>query len=157
MKKVLSLVIISIALFGCGNKSKKNVETVQEVAEVVVDNGVVGNVYKGVLPAADCDGIETTLTLNEDGSFVEKSVYLGKEGSFEEKGTYSVDGEIITLSVDQEDAKEAKMEYFRVEGDQIRMLNTDKTPVEGELADAYLLKKSMKEEVAEEVVEKVEK
>ena len=35
--------------------------------------------YKGVTPCADCDGIETTLTINADNTYTLKMNYLGKD------------------------------------------------------------------------------
>src|SRR5690606_18798136 len=35
--------------------------------------------YRGVLPCADCEGIETVITLAEDGSFREHTRYLGRQ------------------------------------------------------------------------------
>jgi uncharacterized lipoprotein NlpE involved in copper resistance len=35
-------------------------------------------VYKGVLPCADCEGIETRLSLQRDGDFERTTRYLGK-------------------------------------------------------------------------------
>src|SRR5690606_28208858 len=57
--------------------------------------------YRGVLPCADCEGIETLITLTEDGGFREHTRYLGKaegqtdtsrEGSF----SWSDDGSTVT-------------------------------------------------------------
>ncbi|MGL5264897.1 MAG: copper resistance protein NlpE N-terminal domain-containing protein, partial [Plesiomonas shigelloides] len=37
--------------------------------------------YQGVLPCTDCDGIDTRIRLNDDGSFVETDTYLqGRSG-----------------------------------------------------------------------------
>lgn len=49
--------------------------------------------WLGVLPCADCDGIQTTLTLRRDGgeaSFVLEEVYLGPDESprFESRGPW---------------------------------------------------------------------
>ena len=46
-------------------------------------------VYKGVLPCADCEGIQTTITLNENLTYSIKTQYLGKGAKvFEQNGMY---------------------------------------------------------------------
>src|SRR5690348_12618341 len=43
--------------------------------------------YKGVLPCADCPGIETAITLDSGNAYTIKSKYLGKgSNSFEDHG-----------------------------------------------------------------------
>ena len=34
--------------------------------------------YSGVLPCADCEGIQTTVTLNADGTYERTLLYIGK-------------------------------------------------------------------------------
>src|SRR5690606_32967906 len=51
------------------------------------------DVYKGVLPCADCSGLETELTLVHErhdgmGQYILKEHYIGRD-SFETKGTWS--------------------------------------------------------------------
>lgn len=56
--------------------------------------------YEGKIPCADCPGIETKLTLNDDKTFVLESNYLEKkDGKITDKGSFEVspDGEFITL------------------------------------------------------------
>lgn len=64
--------------------------------EVTVTDGVgvlPQSAYSGVLPCADCSGIQTDLTLNADGTFVMAQEYLGKpDGQITTKGTYDING-----------------------------------------------------------------
>ena len=39
--------------------------------------------YRGVLPAADCPGIETTLTLKPDGTYSLHEEYLERDARFD--------------------------------------------------------------------------
>jgi len=42
-------------------------------------------IYRGVLPCADCEGIETEIKINADLTYVISSTYLGKnEEAFKE-------------------------------------------------------------------------
>ncbi|SPY78611.1 Copper homeostasis protein CutF [Providencia rustigianii] len=101
MKKVFLLAFIaagSIALSGCQSG-------VSEVESASVDN-----VYSGLIPCADCSGIEATLLVNPDGSYVEQLLYLEtKNGNqiFHETGNWSANGNMLTLTNAQ-----AERSYF---------------------------------------------
>jgi uncharacterized lipoprotein NlpE involved in copper resistance len=57
--------------------------------------------YKGVLPCADCEGIETELELKADNTYELSEEYLGKQSNeFKAKGIFSFDADqsnVITL------------------------------------------------------------
>jgi Uncharacterized lipoprotein NlpE involved in copper resistance len=149
MKKVLSFmaIVCAIVLVGC-NQGKKTAEpagtntTEQNKADTHTAQNSLDytGTYKGVIPCADCEGIETEIILHSDGSFVKKSKYLGKgsEEVFEEKGNYTWDptGFIITL-----DGIKDAPNRFRVEENTIRMFDMGGNRIEGELADKYVLRK----------------
>ena len=94
-------------------------------------------VYKGTLPAADCPGIETTLTLAPDGSYALHLKYIDRDSEFDEKGAYKVKGNLLTLT-----PMDGQPEYYKVEENQVRKLDADKQPVTGALAENYALKKT---------------
>ena len=57
-------------------------------------------VYSGVIPCADCEGIEVRIALKRDGSFTRNLRYLGKEqNGFSDEGKLIWDesGNKITL------------------------------------------------------------
>ena len=57
--------------------------------------------YAGVVPCADCEGIETTITLKQDRTYIMKTRYLGKDSQvFERQGTFTwnEEGNKIQLS-----------------------------------------------------------
>lgn len=104
MKKIIILACSCFLLAACGNSAKTNNSTgTDSTATGVVDihNAETSldyeGTYKGVLPAADCPGIETTLILNPDKTFTLHSVYIDRNSSFDEKGTYTLEGNILTL------------------------------------------------------------
>ena len=73
MKKIIILACSCFLLAACGNSAKTNKSTsADSTATQTVDihNAETSldyeGTYKGVFPAADCPGIETTLTLNAD-------------------------------------------------------------------------------------------
>lgn len=94
--------------------------------------------YKGTLPCADCEGIETEVVLNDDGTFQQTMTYLGKEGepvvsngSF----TWKEDGATIVLP------GEGATHYWVTEG-RIVQLDTEGKKIEGEMAEKYVLQKA---------------
>lgn len=143
MKKSILLVMMIAVLSACGN-NKKAESTSAEVTETsqAPDMHTAANsldyygIYKGTLPAADCPGIETTITINPDSTITVHGAYLERNSSYDDKGTYTLDGSILTMK--QEDGSTT---YYKVEEGQIRMLNADKQPVTGDLAPYYILKK----------------
>lgn len=92
MKKSLILVLMAVGavtLAGCQSGTKK--------AQTVP----VDRVYSGVLPCADCSGIEATLLLQQDGSYVEQLVYLDtKDGSrsFHDSGKWNIEGNKLRMT-----------------------------------------------------------
>lgn len=100
--------------------------------------------YEGTLPCADCEGIETTIVLNSDGTYEKTENYLKeKEGSeFQEMGSYSLDNNsnVITLKPANDDNAGGGLLY-KFENDKIVALDRDGNKVSGDLADHYVLKK----------------
>lgn len=98
--------------------------------------------YKGILPCADCEGIETEIELNADKSYELTEKYLGKGDGQESKvkGKFQFDAKqpsIIQLDVAGEQRK-----FFVAENQlEARHLTTG-AKIEGALAQHYILKKS---------------
>lgn len=149
MLKKLSVFAFAILLVSCGQKTKQAEEPVEAEASTeiaaVPDMHTAQNAldyegkYKGVLPCADCEGIETELTLDSSGNYTLKTTYLGKKSaSFEKSGTYTwgEDGSTITLG----DISDAPNRYF-VGENQIFQLDMEGNRISGELAAKYILKK----------------
>ena len=99
--------------------------------------------YFGVLPCADCEGIETSLELTADKKYTLTTKYLGKENAQanESKGTYSwnKEGNKVVLS----GKKNAPNSYFIGENYVIQ-LNIKGQEIKGNLADQYILQKLTK-------------
>ena len=89
----------------------------------------VQSVYEGVLPAADCPGIQTTLTLYKDGSFQLNEVYLERDTAFTQQGTFKVENGVLTLLETGDTPR-----YFRLEENAAVMLTKDQKPITGALA-----------------------
>ncbi len=94
--------------------------------------------YRGVLPCADCEGIETVVTLRPDGSYTSRTRYLGEDNnSYTHEGSFqwNPEGSGITLSGD-EPAR------YRVEENRLVRLTLDGSPPTGANADHYVLAKA---------------
>lgn len=147
MKKIILSLMVVAALTACGNNKKADTNSAEATEkEQVVDMHNAENsldywgVYKGTLPAADCPGIETTLTINKDSTYLMHSSYIDRNVEFDEKGTYTLDGSMLGLK----DGETGTVGYLRVEEGQVRWLDGDKQPITGDLAEHFILKQTEK-------------
>ena len=114
---ILPVLLTGLFAVSCSKKEEAKAETPQaveadsaqaqpeEAAKAEAPKKHVGE-FSGKLPCADCPGIETKLTLNEDGSFLLDETYLEKkDGQFNAKGSYEVsaDGAFVTLKEEGND------------------------------------------------------
>ena len=97
----------------------------------------VPGTYEGLLPCADCEGIQTTYHINNDGTFVSNEVYKGTKDQFKTTGTWEYKNGVLLLK----SASDPTQFLLRAEKNQIRLLDGDGNAVTGELADKYILKK----------------
>ena len=99
-----------------------------------------GGRYYGVLPCASCEGIETTLILQEDGSYRLTETYKQRQ-PFTEKTegrfTWRKPQEISQLD------KAGGERLYQIGNGQIWALDADGKQVEGELANLYILKQTV--------------
>ena len=156
-KQILTLATVSVLLWSCTNETKKTTSldstatTKTADSTVKTDNTAINDghnaqnsldwngTYRGILPCADCEGIQTELTLNQDMTFVLKRNYMGRDTKFpEDKGTFKWDSsgskvELIGL-------KDQPCIYFVGENKLIQ-LDMEGKEITGALADKYVLKK----------------
>ncbi|GHT38081.1 copper resistance protein [Bacteroidia bacterium] len=153
MKQILALFFAVAVLSGCStspkNSSKHSPEdsSKQPESEKVqpIDSHTsrtslnYQGVYKGTVPCADCEGIQTVITLGEN-DFTLETVYLGKDKTvYKESGVYSWndDGQRITL----EGVKNAPNQYF-VGENRLYQLDMEGNWITGKFADNYALIKT---------------
>lgn len=150
MKNWIYIFLVSVFFTACGEVS--NTEVVEETKVVVEDSAVtkivdgataqnsldVVGTYKGVLPCADCEGMETIIELKSDSTYSRVIKYLGKkENSFTASGKWTwINGSTISLG----SIKEGPNQYFVAEGKLIQLDMSGKR-ITGELAAKYELKK----------------
>jgi copper homeostasis protein (lipoprotein) len=95
--------------------------------------------YTGVVPCADCEGIETTILLNQDLTYIIKTKYLGKSKEvFENTGTFTWNKEGTSITL--EGITNSASQYF-VGENTLAQLNVEGNRITGSLAQNYMLKK----------------
>ncbi|MCS2151779.1 envelope stress response activation lipoprotein NlpE [Scandinavium goeteborgense] len=126
MKKVLvTLAAIGMlcALPGCNNRSDEQMlKAGQDTALQPMQQS-----WRGILPCADCEGIETSLFLEKDGTWVMNERYQGvtrEPSSFGSYGTWARTAEKLVLT----DSKGEKS-YYRAKGDKLEMLDSEGNPI----------------------------
>ena len=143
MKKVfLFLLLAGVIAVSCNSNSANKTNTSERKSGVVYDGHNAQNAldykgeYKGILPCADCEGIETTLTL-KDKDYVLKTKYIGKgDQEFEQKGTYTwKNGSTIML-----DGMTGGPSQYFVGENFVKQLDMQGNEITGTLADNYILR-----------------
>lgn len=146
MKESLLILAAALAMVSCGGNAQQKAATAgtQQTTAAAPDmhNAETSldylGVYKGTLPAADCPGIETTLTLAPDGSYTLHLKYIDRDSEFDEKGVFTVKENLLTLTP----SEDGQPQYYKVEENRLRRLDAEKQPVTGALADNYTLQKT---------------
>lgn len=144
------LAIVSLALIFSGACSlSKNTEQNPNHTHNSQTSLSWQGVYRGVLPCADCEGIQTMIHLKNDLTYIKSTQYLGKSselliqnGSFQ----WNKEGTIITLMPwEKEDiqettsAKPSANQLFLVGENQIVLLDDNGKRVQGPLEKNYIL------------------
>ena len=98
MNKILTGMLL-VFMFACQtqtNKTENNSITKEDTVNVISDEHNAQNsldwsgIYTGVLPCADCEGIETTIILKSDNTYLKTEKYLGENEVFESEGNFSI-------------------------------------------------------------------
>lgn len=154
-KAIFFTIILGLLLFSCKKEDKEATTNLTEikadsVAGMPIDTIHTGDnsetsldwdgIYVGTTPCANCEGIETELTLGKDKTFVLKTKYIGKgsEKTNTEKGTFSwdVSGSVIVLN-----GLEHKPNQYKVGENHLVQMDMQGKIVEGNLASKYILQK----------------
>ena len=120
-------------------KSKPEVSTVppdMHTSQIALD---YYGTYKGVVPCADCEGIETIILLKENEKYEVAIKYLGKSDAvYKESGHFSWgdDGRIITL-----EGLENRASQYQVGENKLFQLDLEGNRIKGNLAQKYILEK----------------
>ena len=154
-KNIYALILIGLISFtSCQNTAEKseqitedktNTTNMKEVNNLKttlkneMDSSWYG-IYKGTIPCADCEGINTKITLEKDGTFNRTTEYLGKsEQKYVDKGTYTKNNDSAVITLTFEDNTTQQYELSNA-----GLLHLDKNgnKITGDLADKYKLIKN---------------
>lgn len=94
--------------------------------------------YVGILPCADCEGIDVTLQLKKDSGYIMNSVYKGSKvdssnNHIVDNGTWSMDKDTLILSTTGTVTKYIKS------GSTLKQLDVDGKVMTGPLPDDFIL------------------
>lgn len=112
-------------LMGCHNRAEvQALEPAHEEALKPMQQS-----WRGVLPCADCEGIETSLFLEKDGTWVMNQHYQGAKApsSFASYGSWARTADKLVLTDTQ-----GEKHYFRAKGEGLEMLNREGNPIESQ-------------------------
>ncbi|MDA6070117.1 copper resistance protein NlpE N-terminal domain-containing protein [Flavobacterium sp. AC] len=153
MKNLILAFLVAFQLLSCNSKQKE--ETPEHSANVV-DNDTTNDeskdevaVYEGLLPCADCEGIETVLKIYrgdgtmESHKFELSTIYKGKapEKKLEKKGNFNLerglgndpDGTIYVLNYDKPQSEQIFYGYSADNPDKIFLLNSKREKIKSKL------------------------
>ncbi|PHM73186.1 envelope stress response activation lipoprotein NlpE [Xenorhabdus kozodoii] len=126
MNKKILLALLVAGVFtaaGCQNSSVPQNSPVSQEKPQPTEN-----VFSGVIPCADCAGIDTTLQLAKDGTYILGQTYLGAENekdTFFETGSWVINGKKMVLS--QQDGHQS---YYLPKGENLVMLDINGDPIQ---------------------------
>jgi uncharacterized lipoprotein NlpE involved in copper resistance len=146
------LLLMMLAACGAGDGGEAGATAGEGAGEVAAPSGIPADpahssrnaldwagTYDGVLPCADCEGIETRVTLADDGTFTRTSTYLGRQAApFEDAGRFTWDeaGRIVTL-----EAEDGATQSYQVGENVLFHLDRAGERITGDLAAMYELDK----------------
>lgn len=87
------------------------------------DGKIIDQTYNSILPCADCSGIDTTILVNQDGSYIMEQNYQGKSDDnnrFFESGTWVLSADKLTLTNGY-----GEKSYYIPKDDKLVMLDID--------------------------------
>lgn len=126
VKKTVGALLLLLTVACGGNSSRMTVEDVE----------LVPGRYEGLLPAADCPGIEIKLDVTDDDRFSVFMYYIDRD-TFVEHGRCFVSGNVLATVVDG--ARDTT--FFKVGGDSLIMLDQNKGFITSPFSDMYVLRK----------------
>ena len=149
-RKLIVLTVGALAvLYSCTEKKTTANATDKDSTSVVdttatddnyVDLAAVSGTYEGTLPAADCPGIKTVLTIKADSTYQLQQDYIDKKNGHDEASCVFkvLDGKVLMLVR----PSSGEQTYYKVK-DNNSIVMTDSLGVEpeGETAKLYVLKK----------------
>lgn len=125
LMKLAGVFLVSLMITGCSEKSA-NTESEAASGDDLV--------YEGILPCADCEGIETSVTLHDGDRYTLRSLYLGTaQPAVVERGTFTRHNQESRIVLD--DGRQ-----FKQGEDSLLHLTMEGKAITSELAEHYVLR-----------------
>lgn len=139
------LIYLSIVLFfiACNsNKTEAPANDSTARAKNSIAPATKAEIYSGILPCADCEGIDVSVQLNNDATFIINSVYKGSrvdslKSKYRQIGFWKMFGDTLNLT----DANRILTRYIKTDT-AIIQLDGDGKMITGPLAPMYVLHKN---------------
>ncbi|WP_314241240.1 copper resistance protein NlpE [Empedobacter tilapiae] len=144
MKKLFVLCAFTSILFTACEKKTESTPVTENKSSQKIDDSTSqsaldwNGTYEGVIPCADCEGIKTELTLNQDNTYTLTEEYIDKNLKVENQGniTWADDGNSISLKM-----KDDEYRRYKVGENILFQLDLEGNEITGALAQNYQLKK----------------
>jgi len=147
MKFSIPIIFSILLLAACGQQDEPEhtephtyMEQEADMAHNARNSLDYDGVYEGVVPCADCAGIDTRIEIDQEGNYSLEVQYLGKDDDtvhrFEGTYVWNDAGSTITLG-----GVEDRPNQFFVAENRLIQLDMDGNRITGELADEYILPK----------------
>ncbi|MDM1549152.1 copper resistance protein NlpE N-terminal domain-containing protein [Empedobacter falsenii] len=144
MKKLFVLCAFTGILFTACEKKTESTPATENKSSQKIDDSTSqsaldwNGTYEGVIPCADCEGIRTELTLNQDNTYTLTEEYIDKNLKVENQGniTWTDDGNSISLKT-----KDDEYKRYKVGENILFQLDLEGNEITGALAQNYQLKK----------------
>lgn len=139
------LAVTAVALMAsCGDKKTAQNEanadsiSVADTTMSALDLTAVAGTYEGTLPAADCPGFKTVITINADSTYqMQQDAIDRKDGHDEASGILEVKNDNLLVLVRPSSGDRT---YIKVkDGDSIVLTDSVGNEPEGEIAKLYVL------------------
>ncbi|MBC5775034.1 copper resistance protein NlpE N-terminal domain-containing protein [Pontibacter sp. KCTC 32443] len=129
--------MLAAIVSGCTTSELSTEPVDVEAGESRLPGGVIG-VWGGVIPCADCPGINYTLSLNEDNTFEETMVYQERDVEpYTRTGTWQIANGILQLHGNDSTSTQFDMSI----GGELHMLDKQGKRINTNLTDKYKLRK----------------
>lgn len=141
--KLICIIFLTGLLAACNSTPNAIAADDSAYKTVVPETPVIdAEYYTGTLPCADCEGIDVSLQLNKNSSYIMNNVYTGSRvdssnNSFKDSGTWSLHGS-DTIYLTNKNNNTTK--YVKTESTLIQ-LDGDGNRITGPLANMFILHK----------------
>lgn len=132
------LLLVALALAACKPQTPATTTgtapTTPATAAAEPAPASIAGSYAGLLPCADCEGIETTLELRADGHYTLTQLYQDKDhSSFVSEGSYTLESSGKTVHLHPANKDEYDDYYAVLSTTQLRMLDRDGKAIDSPL------------------------